>query len=144
MWCGTTNITIPYFTSDKGYGLYWDNAGDSRFTDIDNIASFTSEVAPSIDYYFIYRDGTQDGVIAGIRSLTGEATMFPIWTLGHWQCRERYKSSDELCDVLDRYRALEIPLDGMVQDWQYWGCDSNWNAMKFVNPHYINKMGDAK
>lgn len=144
MWCGNTNITIPYFTSDKGYGLYWDNAGDSRFTDIDNIASFTSEVAPSIDYYFIYRDGTQDGVIAGIRSLTGEATMFPIWTLGHWQCRERYKSSDELCDVLDRYRALEIPLDGMVQDWQYWGCDSNWNAMKFVNPHYINKMGDAK
>ena len=80
MWCGNTNITIPYFTSDKGYGLYWDNAGDSRFTDIDNIASFTSEVAPSIDYYFIYRDGTQDGVIAGIRSLTGEATMFPIWT----------------------------------------------------------------
>ena len=33
IWCGNTNITIPYFTSAKGYGLYWDNAGDSRFTD---------------------------------------------------------------------------------------------------------------
>lgn len=144
IWSGNTNITIPYFTSEKGYGLYWDNAGDSRFTDKDNIASFTSEVAPEIDYYLIYKDGTQDGVIAGIRQLTGEATMFPIQMLGHWQCRERYKSSDELCDVLDRYRQLRIPLDGMVQDWQYWGCDSNWNAMKFVNPHYINKMGDPK
>lgn len=144
IWSGNTNITIPYFTSEKGYGVYWDNAGDSRFTDKDNIATFTSEVAPEVDYYFIYRDGTQDGVIAGIRSLSGQATMFPIQLLGHWQCRERYKSSDELCDVLDRYRELEIPLDGMVQDWQYWGCDSNWNAMKFMNPHYINKMGDSK
>ncbi|MDE6335865.1 MAG: DUF4968 domain-containing protein, partial [Muribaculaceae bacterium] len=144
IWTGNTNITIPYITSEKGYGLYWDNAGDSGFTDKNDVATFSSEVAPGVDYYFIYKDGTQDGVIAGIRTLTGEATMFPIQTLGHWQCRERYKSSDELCDVLDRYRELEIPLDGMVQDWQYWGCDSNWNAMKFVNPHYINKMGDAK
>ncbi len=144
IWNGNTNITIPYFTSEKGYGLYWDNAGDSRFIDNGNVATFSSEVGPEVDYYFIYKDGSQDGVIAGIRQLTGEATMFPIRMLGHWQCRERYKSCDELCDVLDRYRELQIPLDGMVQDWQYWGCDSNWNAMKFMNPHYINKMGDKK
>lgn len=144
IWSGNTNITIPYFTSEKGYGLYWDNAGDSRFTDVDDIVTFSSEVAPEVDYYFIYKDGTQDGVVAGIRELSGEATMFPIQMLGHWQCRERYKSSDELCEVLDRYRELEIPLDGMVQDWQYWGCDSNWNAMKFMNPHYINKMGNPE
>lgn len=94
------------------------------------------------DYYFIYKDGTQDGVIAGIRDLTGQATMLPLWTMGYWQCRERYKSPDELCEVLDKHRELGVPLDGIVQDWQYWGCDSNWNAMKFMNPRYINKMGD--
>ncbi|MBP3590134.1 MAG: xylosidase, partial [Muribaculaceae bacterium] len=144
IWTGNTNITIPYFSSDKGYGLYWDNAGDSRFTDRNNTATFTSEVAPAIDYYFIYRDGTQDGVIAGIRSLTGDATMFPRRMMGYWQSRERYKSSDELCGVLDRYRELRVPIDGIVQDWQYWGCDSNWNAMRFMNPRYINKTGDKK
>src|SRR5574344_976838 len=144
IWSGNTNITIPYFTSEKGYGLYWDNAGESNFKDSQDETSFSSEVASCIDYYFFYKDGTQDGVIAGIRQLTGQATMFPLWTMGHWQCRERYKSSDELCDVLDKYRELRIPLDGIVQDWQYWGCDSNWNAMKFMNPHYINKMGDEK
>ncbi len=144
IWCGNTNITIPYFSSEKGYGLYWDNAGDSYFEDTSEKTSFSSEVAPCIDYYFMFSDGSQDGVIAAIRSLTGQATMFPLWTMGHWQCRERYKSSDELCDVLDKYRELQIPLDGIVQDWQYWGCDSNWNAMQFMNPHYINKMGDEK
>ncbi len=144
LWSGNTNITIPYFTSEKGYGLYWDNAGDGRFYDTPDNTAFESEVAQAIDYYFMYDGGKQDGVIAAIRDLTGDATMFPLWTLGHWQCRERYKSSDELCDVLDRYRELEVPLDGIVQDWQYWGCDSNWNAMRFMNPHYINKMGDEK
>ncbi len=143
IWNHNTYTSIPYFTSDKGYGLYWDNAGKSNYEDNAKGVSFTSEVGACIDYYFMYRDGTQDGVIACIRDLTGQATMFPLWTMGHWQCRERYKTSDELATVLDKYRELQIPLDGIVQDWQYWGCDSNWNAMRFMNPYYINKVGDA-
>lgn len=143
-WSGNTNITIPYIASQKGYGLYWDNPGDGSFADSESATSFTAEVAPAIDYYFIYDDGSLDGVMKSVRQLSGEAKMFPLWTLGYWQSRERYKSSDELCDVLDNYRRLRVPLDGIIQDWQYWGCDSNWNAMRFMNPHYINKMGDEK
>lgn len=141
---GNTNICIPYFTSEKGYGVYWDNPGISDFSDTPYATSFSSQVGLCSDYYFLYEDGTQDGVIACIRDLTGKATMFPLWTMGYWQCRERYKSPDELCGVLDKYRKLQIPLDGIVQDWQYWGCDSNWNAMKFLNPRYINKMDDKE
>ena len=144
MWNTNGNITIPYFASEKGYGFYWDNAGRSRFQDSERLTRFSSEVAQGIDYYFMYSDGTQDGVMACVRQLTGQATMFPLWTMGFWQCRERYKTSDELCEVLDKYRELQIPLDGIVQDWQYWGCDSNWNAMKFQNPYYINKVGDEQ
>ena len=142
LWNNNTYIAIPYFTSEKGYGLYWDNAGKTYFDDDGRQTSFTSEVGTCADYYFMYKDGTQDGVIACIRELTGQATMFPKWAMGFWQCRERYKTSDELAGVLDRYRALGIPTDAIVQDWQYWGCDSNWNAMKFQNPYYINKVGD--
>ena len=151
LWNHNTYIAIPYFTSEKGYGLYWDNAGKTYFNDIvaskedhrqSSRTSFTSEVGTCADYYFMYKDGTQDGVIASIRELTGQATMFPKWAMGFWQCRERYKTSDELAGVLDKYRELKIPTDAIVQDWQYWGCDSNWNAMKFQNPYYINKVGD--
>lgn len=141
---GNTNICIPYFTSEKGYGVYWDNPGISQFSDTPNETSFSSQVGECADYYFMYEDGTQDGVIACIRNLTGNAPMFPLWTMGYWQCRERYKSPDELCEVLDKYRELKVPLDGIVQDWQYWGCDSNWNAMKFMNPRYINKLDDKE
>ena len=67
IWNHNTYISIPYFTSEKGYGLYWDNAGKSRFkSSVANKAegqtvSFSSEVGACIDYYFMYRDGTQDG-----------------------------------------------------------------------------------
>lgn len=139
-----TNICIPYFTSEKGYGVYWDNPAISQFNDTPYETSFSSQVGLLSDYYFLYEDGTMDGVISSLRDLTGKATMFPLWTMGYWQCRERYKSPDELCDILDKYRELKVPLDGIVQDWQYWGCDSNWNAMKFMNPRYINKIGDKE
>ncbi len=135
------SICIPFLHSEKGYGLFWDNYSPTMFVDNPQETSFDSEVGDCADYYFIY-GGNADGVIAGVRELTGEAPMYPLWTLGLWQCRERYKSPDELVYVLDRYRKEKVPLDGIIQDWQYWGCDSNWNAMAFENPRYINKIGD--
>lgn len=136
-----TKICIPFVHSAKGYGLYWDNYSPTTFNDNPQEMSFTSESGLCADYYFIY-GGNADGVVAGIRKLTGEAPLYPLWTLGLWQSRERYKSPDELCEVVDKYRELKVPLDGIVQDWQYWGCDSNWNSMKFQNPLFINKLDD--
>lgn len=72
-----------------------------------------------------------DGVIAQVRSLTGQAPMFPLWTYGYWQSKERYKSQKEVVDVVRKYRELGIPLDGIIQDWQYWGHNYLWNAMDF-------------
>lgn len=137
------SICIPFIHSVKGYGLYWDNYSPTTFTDNPQEMSFDSEVGNCADYYFIY-GGNANGVIAGVRELTGQAPLYPLWTLGFWQCRERYKSPDELCEVVDKYRELKVPLDGIIQDWQYWGCDSNWNSMQFQNPRYINKMGDPE
>lgn len=144
LWNVNTYIPLPFIISPKGWGLFWDNMSRSFFDDDPILGtSFRSEVADMVDYYFLYRDGTTDGVVASIRQLTGQATMFPLWAMGYWQCRERYKTSDQLASVLDRYRSLKIPLDAIVQDWQYWGCDSNWNAMRFMNPYYINRVGDS-
>ena len=29
-------------------------------------------------------------------------------------------------------------LDGIIQDWQYWGDNYHWNAMEFLNPNFPN------
>lgn len=140
---GNTDDYIPFFLSAKGYGLFWDNYSPTQFEDTTDCTSFKSEVGDGIDYYFMY-GGNADGVVACMRELTGQVPMFPLWTYGFWQSRERYKSQNELLDVVKKFRNLEVPLDGIIQDWQYWGNNYQWNAMEFLNPDFPNpqKMVD--
>jgi len=133
-----TKIAIPFFQSTKGYGVFWDNYSITIFTDNAQETSLSSEVADCADYYFMYGNN-MDGVIACMRDLTGQAPLFPLWTWGYWQSKEKYISQDEVIGVVQKYRDLNVPLDGIVQDWQYWSTDDTyWNAMEFGNPNYPN------
>jgi alpha-D-xyloside xylohydrolase len=132
-------ICIPYFLSLKGYGIFWDNYASTTFTDNVQETSFES-LADCSDYYFMYGT-TPLGVVSQMRDLTGQAPMFPLWAYGYWQSRERYKTQFELMEVVKKYRALNIPIDGIIQDWQYWGKDSMWNAMAFNPETFPNPKG---
>ncbi len=123
-----------FFQSIKGYGIFWDNYSPTTLND-DETLEMESQVGNMVDYYFMY-GGNADGVIADIRWLTGSVPMVPLWTYGFHQSRERYKTQYELLEVVDRYRDLGIPLDGIIQDWQYWGSNYTWNAMEFINPDF--------
>ena len=124
--------------SIKGWGIFWDNYSPTNFDD-DAVAgmSFTSEVGEAIDYYFMY-GGSADGVIAQMRHLSGDVPMFPLWTYGYWQSKERYKTARETEGIVDKYRSLNVPLDGIIQDWQYWGSNYLWNAMDFLAEDFSN------
>ncbi len=134
---GNTDDYIPFFLSSKGYGLFWDNYSPTVFEDNADSTYFKSDVGDGIDYYFM-NGGNSDAVIACMRNLTGQAPMFPLWTYGFWQSRERYKSQDELVNVVKKFRELNVPLDGIIQDWQYWGNNYLWNAMEFLNPGFYD------
>ena len=121
--------------SIKGWGIYWENYSPTQFDDDERGMSFTSETGEGIDYYFMY-GGSADGVIAQMRQLTGDVPMFPLWTYGYWQSKERYKSAQETESIVDKYRALNVPLDGIIQDWQYWGSNYLWNAMDFLSEDF--------
>lgn len=91
--------------------------------------TMTSELANVVDYYVVAGQD-MDGVIAGYRKLTGQATMMPKWAYGFWQSRQRYDTSAEIIDVVKTYRKLNIPLDNIVLDWRYWE-DPNWGSHEF-------------
>jgi alpha-D-xyloside xylohydrolase len=96
--------------------------------------TFRSEVGQAIDYYFFYGPDLNH-VISEYRALTGEAPLFPKWAYGYWQCRERYHSQQEILDTAAEFRKRQIPVDVLVQDWQYWG-KYGWNATKFDEDNY--------
>ena len=121
--------------SIKGWGIYWDNYAPTQFDDDARGMSLTSEAGDVIDYYFMY-GGSADGVIAQMRFLSGDVPMFPLWTYGFWQSKERYKTAAETESIVDKYRELQVPLDGIIQDWQYWGSNYLWNAMDFLSEDF--------
>lgn len=140
---GNVENVVPFFLSNKGYGIFWDNYSPTTFKDDQDETSFTSEVGDCVDYYFMEGENS-DGVIAQMRNLTGQVPMFPLWTYGYWQSKERYKSQEETIGVVKKYREIGVPIDGIIQDWQYWGHNYLWNAMDFKNPDFNNpqKMVD--
>jgi alpha-D-xyloside xylohydrolase len=133
-----TDVAVPMLLSSGGYGVLWDNPAitdvDVAPPAVDNRLAFRSEVADAIDYYFIAGPEADD-VIAGYRSLTGAAPLMARWTWGFWQSKERYQSQQELLDVAKKYRELKIPIDGLVQDWQYWGKEQ-WGSHEFDSSRY--------
>jgi len=46
--------------------------------------------------------------------------MFGKWAYGFWQCKNKYKTQEELLAVAHKYRDLHIPVDNIVQDWFWW------------------------
>ncbi len=94
---------------------------------------FRSPVAECVDYTLFA--GEADEVIASYRRLTGEAPLMPAWALGYIHCRERFHSQEEILATARRFDERRLPLDVLVQDWQYWGRHG-WNAMRFDEEFY--------
>lgn len=116
--------------STKNYGILWDNYSHTIFEDNKNGMSIWSDIGNNIDYYFILGNNLDD-VISGYRELTGKAPMYGKWAYGYWQSKEHYDNQNELMTVAKKYRKLNIPIDNMIQDWDYWNGAQNWSGMFF-------------
>ena len=107
-----------------------------------NETVFRSPNAKSLDYV-VFAGKSADEVIAGYRKLTGNVPMLPMWAFGFWQCRERYTSGAHLVNTVAEFRKRNLPVDVIVQDWQYWG-KYGWGVPKFDESNYPNPKGFIK
>jgi len=124
----------------------WDPDGDVSYIGLrvaalespeqESRLTFWSEFEPMADFYFM-AGNSYDGVIRDYRRLTGKAPVMPKWALGFWQSRERYSSQEQLVETLQEMRRRHIPVDNIVQDWQYWE-DDQWGSHAFDPARYPN------
>ena len=121
---GRHRIEVQGDRNDKP-SLYWRK--------VTNETTFRSPVAQALDYTVFV--GNADEVIASYRQLTGDAPMMPLWSMGYIHCRERYNTQAELLKNAASFRQRKLPIDVIVQDWQYWG-KYGWNAMRFDEERY--------
>lgn len=124
---------VPVISSTAGYGLLID-AGSEMIFDHGN---FDIGAARQLDYYFM-KGATMDLTVSAYRWLTGKSPMMPRYLFGYIQSKERYRSSEELLQTLGRFRDEHIPIDMIVQDWNYWKSGS-WGHMKMNSRDYPDK-----
>ena len=103
------------------------------YNKVKNETVLESPVAQIVDYTVFV--GSADEVIAAYREVTGAAPLMPRWALGYIHCRERFHSQNEILETAQRFRREQLPVDMLVQDWQYWG-PHGWNSMKFDQANY--------
>ena len=145
-----TEINIPVLVSNKGYGIFWDNYSTSDFYGRESNNTkyrYASEAGEMVDYYFFYGPSI-DKVVALYRTATGAAPMFPKWAYGLFHSKDKYGSQSELISVKNGYRNNNIPVDCIVQDWDYWTPHA-WgshfmNETRYPNPaSLVKEMHDA-
>ncbi|MCX6972421.1 MAG: DUF5110 domain-containing protein [Verrucomicrobia bacterium] len=90
--------------------------------------------------YVVFAGPRPDEIIAAFRAVTGTAPLLPRWAYGFWQCRERYETQAQLLENAREYRARDLPVDVMVQDWQYWPKDQ-WAGMQFDPDRFPDPSG---
>ena len=139
-------VFIPMMVSTAGYGLLFD-AGCSMIFDSKNKGqgmwigenasgyetTLTMEAANTVDYYFI-KGAMPENVVEGYRYLTGNVAMMPRYIFGYVQSKERYVSSEDIVNTLKEYRRRHVPIDVIVQDWNYW--PQGWGYMKMNRQYY--------
>lgn len=131
-------IAVPVLVSTAGWGMLFDAGCSMRFDcgsrrpDGDYDGSMVLEAANELDYYFM-KGEDMEGVVAAYRHLTGPVSMMPRYLFGYIQSKERYVSSADLISTVRRYRDSHVPVDMIVQDWNYW--PEGWGYMK-MNPEY--------
>ncbi len=128
-------IRIEYFQATRDAVMQFNWSTPNALRDL----QIQSQAGDAIDYYFM-AGADLDDVIKEYRGLTGNAPMFGRWSWGFWQCKNHYETQEEILGVAAEYRSMEIPIDGIIQDWMYW-VPAPWGSNKFDPTRYPDPRG---
>jgi alpha-glucosidase (family GH31 glycosyl hydrolase) len=135
------NIAIPFLISNRGYGIYMDNAAKATFDvcKTDSKELWYNSTTGPMNFFFV-GGGTMDAITSNFTMLTGRQPLPPRWALGYISSRYGYKSEREINEVVNKTQREGIPLDAVVFDLYWYKADTlmgnhNWYRDSFPDPH---------
>lgn len=139
-------ITTPYFVSDKGYGVLFDDHNRATLLLGDTI-TYTSDTPLPLAYYFINGGKNLADATKSYTRLTGRQPLPPFWTLGYITSRYGYHNEAETRGAVDSLKTRGYPVDGIVLDLYWYGVETDmgrleWDTVKF--PDHRKMLADLK
>ncbi len=123
-------ITAPYFASDKGYGVLFDDYNEALLVLGDTI-SYTSDTPAPLSYYFINGNHSLEGTTEGYTLLTGRQDLPPFWSLGYITSKYGYHNQREALGAIDSLKTRGYPVDGMVLDLYWYGVETDMGRLEW-------------
>ncbi|MBD5294769.1 MAG: DUF5110 domain-containing protein [Bacteroides sp.] len=132
-------ISVPYFASDRGFGVLFDDYDAAALRLGKDTILYTSPTPRAISYYFINsKDKNLAGVAKNYSRLTGYQPLPPLWSLGYITSKYGYHNQQEALGVVDSIKSAGYPLDGIVLDLYWYGKETDmgrleWNPEQWPN-----------
>lgn len=144
-----TYVSLPFYFSSKGYGMYVNTHFRSKFF-MGNRSNRSTSChiygEELIDIFYIYGEEPRE-ILKRYTDITGKSPMVPKWSLGLWMSRCSYKTEEEVLEVARQMRKRDLPCDviNIDTDWFEipWACDWQFGSHNF--PHakeMIQKLKD--
>lgn len=129
---------IPFFMSDKGYGVFMHTSApvtaDFGASYIGTTKLFMKD---EVMDFFIFL-GNPKEILDEYTNITGKSPLPPLWSFGTWMSRITYFSQDEGYDVARKIRENKIPADVIHFDTGWfgvdWQCDYKFAEDRFSDP----------
>ncbi len=114
-----SQISIPFFISNIGYGFLWNNPGIGEVSFAKNITRWEMYSTDYMDYWITAGDNPKE-ILRNYSNVTGKSPRMPDNLLGLWQSKLRYRTKEEVMSVVKKYREKEIPLSTIAIDYFHW------------------------
>jgi alpha-D-xyloside xylohydrolase len=120
-----TEVCIPFYISSLGYGFLWNNPGVGRVELGMNMTRWIMEATSGIDYYIVVGD-TPAEILEKYINATGHPPLIPDFALGFWQSKLRYRTQEEMLNIVREYKKRGLPLAVIVSDYFHWHMMGDW------------------
>lgn len=102
------------------FGAFFDYAGkiifDIGYTEKDTMSIHADK--NDLAVYIITGENEKD-IVKQFRQLIGKSYIPPLWAFGYGQSRWGYMNENDIREVAEQYKSLEIPLDSIYLDIDY-------------------------
>lgn len=114
-----SQMSVPFYVSNKNYGFLWNNPGIGKVTFAKNITEWEMFGTDYIDYWITAGNSPKE-VTEQYTNVTGKVPEMPEKLLGLWQSKLRYRTPEEVLEVVKEYNERGIQLSTIAIDYFHW------------------------
>lgn len=140
-----TQISIPFFISDKGYGFFWDNPAIGEADFLQDKTVFQAKLTDRFAIWLTVNRTPKENV-RSFMAVAGKPEMMPDYGMGFWQSRLRYYKQEQIEQTVQGYQERKIPLSMIVCDFYHYPHlgDMRFDSEFFPDPkEMIKKVNET-